>query len=104
MEPISRRLQVPLVPYADWLAALERSAGQDGSDVDKLRDNPALRLLAFFRGVNIDESREPLGSVALDTSKAAQVAPALGLLELDAGYVEKWLRTWQGLGYLRGSA
>ncbi|KAJ3557213.1 hypothetical protein NM688_g1592 [Phlebia brevispora] len=48
LEPIAHALQVPLVPYTDWLSALKQS----GSEVEDLRQNPAFAafgLLQFSR-------------------------------------------------------
>ena len=100
LEPIAQHFSVPLVPYPEWLAALEQSGGQS-PDVEKMRDNPALRLLDFYRAVDLRKEREPLGIVHLDTTKARRIAPALDLPELGADYVEKWLKAWKEAGFIR---
>ena len=83
----------------EWLSALERGGGQS-SDVDKMRTNPALRILDFFRSADIGEEREPLGIVHLDTTKAQRVAPVLGLPELGADCAEKWVKAWRDCGFI----
>ena len=95
LQPIAQDLQASLVPYADWISALEKHAG-----VENMRDIPALRLLGFFQSVDIDAGREPLGNVPLDTRKAVQAAPALKLPELNAEHAERWLKAWKETGFI----
>ncbi|KAI0719494.1 acetyl-CoA synthetase-like protein [Cerioporus squamosus] len=92
---IAEELGVPLVPYASWLAALEKSAGEVSGerDVDAMRDNPALRLLDFFcNRAGAREGREPLGMPLLSTEKARSVSD-----EADA---RRWVAAWRASGFL----
>ena len=101
VEPIARRLQVPLVPYHEWLGAMEQSLrDEQTSEVDTMRKNPALRILDFFRSVRFGENREPLGIVYLDNPKAQQVAPALGLDQLQPEFTDRWLTAWRQSGFI----
>ena len=101
MEPLAKQLQVPLVSYSEWLTALERFAGR--FDVDRMRENPALRILDFFQSAELKSDREPLGIVYLDTQKSQRVAPALGLPELTSEWATKWLDHWKRSGFISSS-
>ena len=97
--PIAKRLQVPLVPYHEWLSAMEQSLDSTQlTQVEIMRNNPALRILDFFRGVRFGENREPLGVVRLDTRKAQRVATAIDLTQLRPGLQDEWLTAWRVSG------
>ena len=104
--PLADQLGVPLVPYPDWLAAVEL---EETDDVEKMRANPVLRLLKVFRSAlsscndsQTRQSREVIGIVCMDTSKAQSVAPTLAeLRELDAEGAGQWLAAWQGNGFIK---
>lgn len=101
MKPLSQQIAVPLVSYAEWLFALEKSAGNAQSpDVELMRDNPALRILNFFRSVAPGDDKEPLGAVYIDVTKGKAVAPALSLPELGADMPDRWLKAWKRAGFL----
>lgn len=95
---------VPLVPYDEWLSALQTSVSEgDAAEVELMRANPALRLLPFFQAVNQHASpdREPLGLVYLSTEKSAAVSEALANLpQLDAERAKGWLTAWKSAGFL----
>ena len=92
---IAKRLQVPLVPYREWLSAMESSLrSEQASEVDTIRKNPALHLLDMFRNAKLGADREPLGVVYLDTQKAQRVAPALALDQLQPEVASRWLAAW----------
>ncbi|KAI0719505.1 acetyl-CoA synthetase-like protein [Cerioporus squamosus] len=101
---IAEELGVPLAPYASWLAALEKSAGEVSGegDVDAMRDNPALRLLDFFRNrAEAREGREPLGMPLLSTEKARSVSETLaGMPELSEADARRWVAAWRASGFL----
>lgn len=102
MGPISSTLQVPLVPYADWLAKLEAclSAGSY-PEAEDMHQYPALRLLEFFRGVINREDKEPLGMARLDVMKALRASPTLEtIVPLNPEWSSKWLQSWMESGFL----
>ena len=96
--PIAKELGVPLVPYSNWLAVLEKTAEQGP---DAAQDNPALRLLDFFRASARGDGKPPLGLWRLATDKALGASetlanmPALG--EEDA---RRWVAAWRQSGFL----
>ena len=101
VNPIAARLRVPLVPYQDWLAAMEQDLRKvQTSEVDTMRKNPALRILDFFRGVRFGHNKEPLGIIYLDTQKARRVAPALALDPLRPDITNQWLTAWRESGFV----
>ncbi|KAH9943386.1 acetyl-CoA synthetase-like protein [Epithele typhae] len=97
--PIASALAAPLVPYADWLAALELS----GADADAASANPALRLLDFFRSrAAVREGREPLGTAILDTGRACEASPTLkDMSPLTTEDAERWVAAWRASGFLK---
>ena len=101
LEPISNDLHVPLVPYKVWLDALEACLPDhrypDATDMQKY---PALRLLNFFRDVEIHADKEPLGVARLDVQKAIIAAPALRTDPLTSAWAERWLRAWRACGHI----
>ena len=102
MDPIAEALNVPLVPYKDWLASLETCATKNRSLEDEgLQQYPALRLLDFFRNVEMHEDREPLGVARLDAEKARKESVALCTIpRLTSEWVYRWLNAWRKSGYL----
>lgn len=99
---IAADLGVDLVPYATWLSALEQTG--DTPDVDKLRENPALRLIDHFRTIEVGYGREPLGGVKMDVSKALREASALDMPQMTSEWAHKWMFAWRTCGFLPAQA
>ena len=108
VEPIATQLGVPLVPYAEWLAALEQSASAtagSANEVEVMAKNPALQLIEFFK-VQSEASaegleREPMGLVMLSTEKSTRVSEALANLpQLDTARALTWVAAWKKAGFL----
>ncbi|GLB41023.1 putative acetyl-CoA synthetase-like protein [Lyophyllum shimeji] len=105
---ISELLDIPLVSYATWLAALEASeSSADGKAPNaKSVANPALRLLDFFKSADKSlpsDEADAFGFPRLSTKVAALVAPSFGsanLLPLGRSDVESWLGYWKRIGFL----
>ncbi|KAI0672433.1 acetyl-CoA synthetase-like protein [Trametes maxima] len=100
--PLATELGVPLVPYATWLRELEKtaSAGAAG-EVDRMKANPALRLLPFFKAFRATPDLEPGGMVRLSTDKSTAVSDALANLpKLSAESARGWLAAWKRAGFL----
>lgn len=101
---IAEELGVPLVPYTEWLASLEKSAGELSGerDVGAMRDNSALRLLDFFRRrAEAREGREPLGMPRLSTEKARSVSETLAnMSEISEADAKQWVAAWRASGFL----
>ncbi|THH28009.1 hypothetical protein EUX98_g6169 [Antrodiella citrinella] len=84
MEPISRALRLPIVPYSEWLNRLQNSGDKEGnsaaSEVQLLQVNPALMLIDFLGHAvssEADKQKEAMGIRTFEVSKAVKVAPAL---------------------------
>lgn len=102
MVPIAAELDVPIVAYSEWLKSLEEGAGDRAEDeVEKLRANPALRLLDFFRAPRSTREQEAVGGVELSTDIAENVSQTLRHLpELGVNDVRRWLKGWEASGFL----
>lgn len=98
-------LQMPLVPYAEWLTRLEASH-QSGKET--VESNPALKLLSFFLEGALEHL--PDGSTRLRrllpsllTDRACQVSPTLAHADrLNKQSMERWVSYWRQLGFLEG--
>jgi hypothetical protein len=91
----ARLMDVPLVPYNQWLASLEKQASSKAS-----QSNPALRLLDFFRyKKNTDNFLEPELSCAkaLQESLTLRATVANPLGDRDVG---KWMTYWRSIGFI----
>ncbi|KAG2030868.1 hypothetical protein BDR03DRAFT_973938 [Suillus americanus] len=102
MQEAARTINVPLVPYTQWLASLEKQASSQTGET--LQNNPALRLLDFFRYTtrrrNLTENfLEP----ELSCAKAMQESPTLRSMAsnpLGAQDVAKWFGYWRSVGFI----
>ena len=104
LQPFSEAMDVPLVPYATWLEAMENSLKDNSvSETELVARNPGLKLLSFYRGATFDEGDEPLGVVRLDTTKSTKAAASLSKVKVGAYWVEKWVKAWRRSGFLSKS-
>jgi len=102
-------LDVPLVSYGDWLAALEssRSEGSDAAVAEAI-ENPALILLDFFRSVYrpvsvLDRDREAFGfpSAAIDRALTAAPIQLGNVPPISEENVVSWMTYWWNIGFLK---
>ncbi|KAF8879343.1 acetyl-CoA synthetase-like protein [Mucidula mucida] len=97
-EVIGERLNLPLVPYGDWLSKLEaRSLQADGEDV------PALKLLDFFRAglAKEFEGYEAFGIPLLECEVAkASSVHVRHAKPITSEDVSAWLGYWTRVGFL----
>ncbi|TBU32715.1 acetyl-CoA synthetase-like protein [Dichomitus squalens] len=100
--PIAQELQATLVPYVEWLAALEAAAERNA---EAAREHPALRLLDFFRSSASANTKTPLGLYQLDTKKAVGASETLASMpELGEADIKRWIAAWRASGFLPASA
>lgn len=90
---ISATLGVELVPYSDWLSRLQASETHKA-----VGQNPALRLLDFYKSVPTEsKSTEAAGLPILATDAARKVSHTLGdenLRPVGPEDAKKWLDYW----------
>ena len=104
--PIAQELDVSLVPYAQWLSALQGNVERGtAEEVEAMRLNPALRLLSFYEAQTETaggaQEREAMGLVFISTNKAVQVSESLaGMPQLDGERAKMWLAAWRKSGFL----
>lgn len=105
MQEAARIMNVPLVPYAQWLAALEKQASSPTGET--LKNNPALRLLDFFRYTtrrrNLTTTTENFLEPELSCAKALKESPTLQSIAstpLGAQDVAKWIGYWRSVGFM----
>ncbi|KAF7798295.1 hypothetical protein EIP86_009514 [Pleurotus ostreatoroseus] len=101
LNTVATDLKVDLVSYTTWLSALEEAYPPgDTPDAEKLRENPALRLIDHFRTIEVGYGREPLGGVKMDVSKALKEAPALDMPQMTSEWAHKWMAAWRACRFL----
>lgn len=103
MTAIAKNIGVPLVPFPDWLSALDQSMNNTSiSEVERLLRNPALKLIEFFRHADLDEDKEPLGVARLDTVRSRKVSKTLDVTmkQLDEQDAITWVDTWRRRGFI----
>lgn len=101
IDALSSSLVIPTVPFARWMELLEQSAEDSaGGELD----NPALRIINFFRVGHQDlmrgSTRQAMGLPVLGLDSAKSVSPTLrgDMPALDATDVDLWLASWKENG------
>lgn len=95
------QMGVPLVPYSTWLSLLEDDAKNETmSKSERAKRNPAIRLIPYFKGVDMGENKEPVGHTRMDMSKAVKAAPVLMIVTIGSDLVIRWVRKWRESGFL----
>lgn len=101
LKPLAQALKVSLVSYDEWLFRLGECLKDTSiSEVEHLKRNPALRLLDYYRGLELNDEMEPLGVVRLDTAKSVRVAPTLLEMPLTEERAVHWLASWRSSGFI----
>ena len=104
LEPISRELDLPIIPFDEWLSSLEQSGeGLDASaEVEVARNNPALKLLDFFAKQAGRSGKDGVfGMKTLGVTEARRISRTLD--ELPAVTQEDvlgWVKYWRSIGFL----
>ncbi|KAH9077806.1 acetyl-CoA synthetase-like protein [Lactarius deliciosus] len=105
--PVASSLNVPLVPYSDWLsklaAAHKASQTYSAAELERAQaENPALRLFSFFQSARTGPEWEPIGTARLDTARAIRVSNVLaeGARPLGEENVWKWISAWRASRFL----
>lgn len=99
-------LDVPLVPFPEWLSKLSevhKSLSYSDANLERTQaDNPALRLFSLYESARTGPEWEPLGVARLDTARAVQVSKVLaeGAEPLGEENVRKWVSAWRSSGFL----
>ncbi len=103
---ISKALDRPLVPYAEWLRRLEESA--DNVSIQNAKDDPALRLIDFFRSLQpLNDRTTPysevfgFSSLSIETVTAvSKILEKESAIPLGAADVQMWLSYWKSINYI----
>ncbi|EIW76878.1 acetyl-CoA synthetase-like protein [Coniophora puteana RWD-64-598 SS2] len=117
IEPISEALapmnggkSLPLVPFAEWFAELERlSQASNAGDEAEIKKVPALKLLDFMRGLAISDTivreaqdadeLQATGFQPFATAKAQAASETMRTLEpLTARDALRWVEYWDSVG------
>ena len=92
----SKLLNVPLVPYAEWLQKLEDQLTVPDCDLH------ALRLLNMYRNIKLEwgfETEATLANVANENSKNG--SPSLGnAAQLTTEDADRWMNYWRSIGFI----
>ena len=104
---IASQLNVPLIPYEEWLARLQEHIDRDnGPTIELMEKSPALRIMSFFTNiVKVSPEKEPLGVAYLSTEKSTAASLTLAELPmLNERNVQRWMDGWKKSGFLRYAA
>jgi hypothetical protein len=103
IQPLSTHLGAAVVPYSEWVTALEESLADAPSEVEAVRKNPALKILPVFQASlhAPAEGRESLGLPRLDTTESVRGSTTLQAEQpLGPNDVKLWLEYWRSIGFL----
>ncbi|KAK0497789.1 hypothetical protein EDD18DRAFT_1159316 [Armillaria luteobubalina] len=101
LQRVSSTLRIPLVPYSQWIGAIEKTYQNQESD-RAASETPALRLLEFFRsqGGSDTNNGEAFGFPSLQTTNLEQSVTLENLRQLGIEDVDKWLNYWRGADFI----
>ena len=105
-EPIAEELKVPLVPIRTWLALLQWNASNNFSTTtivsksERIKRNPAIRLIPYLLAADLRDGREPIGSTRLDLTKGLKIAPTLKNVRIGKEMAIEWVKNWRKTGFL----
>ncbi|TCD63228.1 putative NRPS-like protein biosynthetic cluster [Steccherinum ochraceum] len=105
LDAASKHLQLPLVPLAEWVDRLKRSAEAfgEGSEQEMTKINPGLKLAGMYEAAVTANSTEAFGAPVIDTVKAEGGAKSLNMGELKDLSIEdvaSWLGYWKRIAFL----
>ena len=95
--PMAERLHLPVVPYAEWLARLEKSAAVASESSGVSQHDSAHNLLSFFK-------HEGMGgaSIPLSLDKALRCSRTLaGVRPVGSDDALRYVEFWEKVGYLK---
>ncbi|KIK65753.1 hypothetical protein GYMLUDRAFT_240230 [Collybiopsis luxurians FD-317 M1] len=97
---------LPLVPYSDWLAAVEQRARDPAADTQNI---PAIKLVDFYRQqAKVDKTlresnqrgTESAGLTPLSTENVKRLSESMRTLKpLDSDLIKRWVRYWIQAGF-----
>ena len=95
----SEKLSLPLIPFSEWVGKLEQSDVdfKQGQEADIAAQNPALRMLDFFRSGIGAPNCEAFGAPRMDLSQALKTAASLHedqLAQLGLEDALAWMSSW----------
>nr|UXY92114.1 ATP/NADPH-dependent carboxylic acid reductase [Trametes cinnabarina] len=95
--PIAEQLNLPTVPYSDWLEKLEKSAAAASSGPGVDQHDSAHNLVGFFRSEGMGGAAVPLS-----TDRAVRASKSLaGARPIGREDALNYLRFWQKVGYIK---
>ena len=100
---IAKKLDVPLVPYPEWLSKLREAS----TTVQNAQVHSTLRLLEFYGSLNQGSGLGGGGLLSCNTEVTRVVCPVLneeGLRDVKVEEIQRWLDYWKSLGLLKFQA
>ncbi|PCH42382.1 acetyl-CoA synthetase-like protein [Wolfiporia cocos MD-104 SS10] len=111
---VASEFDIPLVPYAEWLANLERVAQagdvlENGTFPSPAKRMHALQLLPTYRGLGVKTDAESstlaLGMADMEVQKAVEASSTLAdvqVRQLGPQDVHQWIAYWRKAGLFGG--
>ena len=101
---VQKDFNLPLVPYGQWLASLERVRADPGSQDENelLTRYPALKILEFFTDAGKESaSSEAMGMPMLESTNAQQCSETLKDMQpLSDADVLSWISYWRKIKFI----
>ena len=101
---VQKDLNLPLVPYGQWLASLERVKADPGSQDENelITRYPALKILEFFADAGKESaSSEAMGMPMLESTNAQQCSKTLKNMQpLSDADVLSWISYWRRVKFI----
>lgn len=100
VEVCAKELNVPLIPFDDWLSLLRNYAADARiPKTEQMKRNPAVSLVPYLSGMDFTTYISQ-GHAGLDTTKAVQAVPKLKEVRISKEMVTKWVKGWREVGFL----
>jgi len=107
MEPIAALLQIPLVPFQEWLSSLESQISARQLTKEQAESVPALRLFNFFstgkspdKDLTESSGLQPRVSLAEATRVSQTLRNPETIPPLCAEEARNWVRYWRNIGFI----
>ncbi|KAL0565697.1 hypothetical protein V5O48_016323 [Marasmius crinis-equi] len=101
LQPFSEALSLPMVPYQEWIHAIEESESRYTSSPELLSQIPASKILDYFRERSSKAGAEVPGYPSLDTRICRTLSSRLGdAPQFERKEAERWLKYWRKIGFI----
>ncbi|KAJ7865579.1 hypothetical protein B0H14DRAFT_2347885, partial [Mycena olivaceomarginata] len=109
MKPIAAQLRIPLIPFSEWVSALEGQISGGHLTREQAESIPAIRLFNFFstgkspdKDLTESNGLQPRVSLAEATAASPTLRNPDMVPRLDGEETRKWVQYWRDIGFIPG--